>query len=115
MPRRTMPASAQRSALAPVRVAIVTLDNHLRGAVERADAALTRDNITLTLHAAADWDRDPASLDRAKGDVARADIVVATMLFLDDHVRAILPALEERREDCDALVGLMAAGEVVRL
>ena len=47
--------------------------------------------------------------------MAKADIVIATMLFLDDHVRAILPALEERREDCDAMVCLMSAGEVVEL
>ncbi|MBX7497098.1 magnesium chelatase subunit H [Qipengyuania sp. 6B39] len=99
----------------PVRVTIVTLDHHLKGAVERADAELGPDNIHLTLHAAADWDRDPAALERAKEDVAKADIVLATMLFLDDHVRAILPALEERREQCDAMLGLMSAGEIVKL
>lgn len=99
----------------PVRVAIVTLDNHLKGAAERADADLARDDIHLALHAAADWDRDPAALERAKAAVAEADIVIATMLFLDDHIRAILPALEARREACDAMIGLMSAGEVVRL
>jgi magnesium chelatase subunit H len=106
-----MPASA----LPRVRVAIVTLDNHLKGAVERADDVLARENVSLTLHAAADWDRDPATLDRAKDAVAKADIVIATMLFLDDHVRAIMPALEERREHCDAMLGIMSAGEVVKL
>ena len=99
----------------PVRVAIVTLDHHLKGAVERADGELRGDNIHLTLHAAADWDRDPTALTRANEDVAKADIVIATMLFLDDHVRAILPALEARRESCDAMLGLMSAGEIVKL
>ena len=99
----------------PVRVAIVTLDHHLKGAVERADSELSRDNIHLTLHAASDWDRDPATLEQAKAAVAEANIVVATMLFLDDHVRAILPALEARRESCDAMLGLMSTGEVVKL
>ena len=99
----------------PVRVAIVTLDHHLKGAVERADGELSRDNIHLTLHAASDWDRDPAALEQAKQAVAEANIVVATMLFLDDHVRAILPALEARRESCDAMLGLMSTGEVVKL
>ena len=106
-----MPAST----LPPVRVAIVTLDNHLKGAVERAEMELGRDNIAISLHAAADWDRDPATLERTKAEIARADIVIATMLFLDDHVRAILPTLTERRESCDAMIGLMAAGEVVKL
>ncbi len=103
------------SSLAPVRVAIVTLDNHLKGAVERADEELSRDNIHLSLHAAADWDRDSANLDATREAIAKADIVIATMLFLDDHVRAILPDLEARREECDAMLGLMSAGEIVKL
>ena len=106
-----MPGSARPQ----VRVAIVTLDNHLKGAVDRASAELADDDITLSLHAASDWDRDGTSLERTKRAVAKADIVIATMLFLDDHVRAIMPALEERREDCDAMLGLMSAGEVVKL
>ncbi len=100
---------------APVRVAIITLDNHLKGAVERADTTLSRDGISLSLHAASDWDRDTTTLDSAKAAIGEADIVIATMLFLDDHVRAILPTLEERREECDAMVCLMSAGEVVKL
>lgn len=106
-----MPASAA----APVRVAIVTLDNHLKGAVERAAAQLAPENIALTLHAATDWDRSAGTLDRAREAVARADIVIVSMLFLDDHIRAILPALDQRREACDAMVCLMSAGEVTRL
>lgn len=98
-----------------VRVVIVTLDNHLKGAVERASAKLEKQNISLSLHAAADWDRHGHALDAAKADIAKADIIIASMLFLDDHIRAILPALEERREDCDAMLGLMSAGEIVKL
>jgi len=103
------------SALPSVRVTIVTLDNHLKGAAERASEALAGENIHLTLHAASDWDRNPATLEETKTEVARADIVIATMLFLDDHVRAIKPALDERREHCDAILGLMSAGEIVKL
>jgi magnesium chelatase subunit H len=96
-------------------VVIVTLDNHLKGAVDRAYKVLAADNIDLSLHAAADWDRDPATLESAKAAIATADIIIATMLFVDDQVRAILPTLEERREHCDAMVCLMSAGEVVKL
>ncbi len=100
-----------------IRVVIVTLDNHLSGATERAAAQLTRENsgIVIDFHAAADWDRDPASLARCNADIARGDIVLATMLFLDDHIRAVLPALQARRESCDAMVCLMSASEVVKL
>lgn len=100
---------------APVRVVIVTLDNHLKGAVERANAELRRSRIAVTLHAASDWDADAAKLDEAKAAIADGDLVIATMLFLDDHIRAIMPALEARRENCDAMVALMSAAEVVRL
>ncbi|MDY7097134.1 MAG: magnesium chelatase subunit H [Pseudomonadota bacterium] len=100
---------------APVRVAIITLDNHLHGAVERADAMLSEENISLSLHAASDWDRDDGALESTLTAIGEADIVIATMLFLDDHVRAVMPALEARREDCDAMVCLMSAGEIVKL
>ena len=100
---------------APVSVAIITLDNHLKGAVERADALLSQESISLSLHAASEWGSDEAALAEAKAAIAEADIVIATMLFVDDHVRLIMPALEARREDCDAMVCLMSAGEIVKL
>jgi magnesium chelatase subunit H len=100
-----------------VRVVIVTLDNHLSGAVERAATTFAREGtgISIDFHAASDWDRNPASLDRARADIAQGDIIIATMLFLDDHIKAVLPALEARRESCDAMVGLMSGGDVVKL
>jgi magnesium chelatase subunit H len=98
-----------------VRVVIVTLDNHLAAAVERANHDMARDNISIGFYAASDWDRDPSVLERAKADIARADIIIATMLFLEDHVRAIHPALMARREHCDAIVGIMSAGDIVKL
>ena len=53
-----MPASA-----APLHVVIVTLDNHLSGAAERAAARFAQDgsNITIGFHAAADFSGDPAA------------------------------------------------------
>ena len=98
-----------------VRVVIVTLDNHLAAAVERANHDMARDNISIGFYAASDWDRDPNVLERAKADIARSDIIIATMLFLEDHVRAIHPALMARREHCDAIVGIMSAGDIVKL
>lgn len=101
----------------PLRVTIVTLDNHLAGAVERTQARFDKSGeaISIQFHAAADWDADPASLEACKADIARADIIIATMLFLDDHIRAVLPAIEARREDCAAMLGMMSGAEIVRL
>jgi len=99
----------------PVRVVIVTLDTHLAGAVERAGPALAAAGIELGFHAASEWDREPAALDRCRADIARGDIIIATMLFLEDHIQAVLPALEARRDACDAMIGLMSGSEIVKL
>jgi magnesium chelatase subunit H len=105
------------SAATPVRVVIVTLDRHLGGVVARAQADLRRNipGLCLTLHAATDWAEEPGALDRCLADIATGDIIISTMLFIEDHVRCVLPALQARREQCDAMIGAMSAGEIVRL
>ena len=113
-----MPDSVQPAVRStPVRVVIITLDNHLSGAVERAQATLltTAPGVTIGFHAAADWEDKPGALEAAHADIARGDIVLVTMLFLEDHIRAVLPQLQARRDACDAIVGLMSAGDVVKL
>ncbi len=101
----------------PVRVVVVTLDKHLAAVFTRAAAALRRDipGLTLVLHAATDWADDAGALERCRADIGRADVIVAAMLFMEDHVRAVLPALEARREHCDAIIGVLSAGEIIRL
>jgi magnesium chelatase subunit H len=101
----------------PIRVVIVTMDSHLSGAMGRAGAALKRylPNLSLTLHAADLWASDDAALKVCLDDIASGDIVVTTMLFLEDHIRLVLPALQARRDACDAMLCCMSAGEVVKL
>ncbi|MCV6593490.1 MAG: cobaltochelatase subunit CobN [Silicimonas sp.] len=109
-----MPA---RSAISPYRVVILTLDAHAAGPVDRASRRLARDfpGLEMVVHASAEWAECPASLEAAKADVARADIILTVLLFLDEHIRAILPALEARREACDAMVGVISEDAIVRL
>ncbi|MFZ4688948.1 MAG: magnesium chelatase subunit H [Polymorphobacter sp.] len=104
------------STSANVRVVIITLDNHLSGAIERARARFEREQpeVSIGFHAAADWEI-PAKLDAARADIARGDIIVTSMIFLEDQIRAIKPALEARREACDAMVNLMSASDIVKL
>ncbi|MGJ3649111.1 magnesium chelatase subunit H [Sphingomonas sp. GlSt437] len=101
----------------PVRVVVVTLDNHLSGAFQRAQAVFDRAHpgVTIGFHAAADWEEKPETLAAAKADIAQGDIILCTMLFLEDHIRAVIPDLVARREACDAMVGLMSAGDIVKL
>ena len=101
----------------PIRVVVVTMDSHLAQAATAAREALRPElpGLELSVHAADEWGDDPAALAACHEDIARGDIVIATMLFLDEHVRAVLSALQARREHCDAMLACVCAGEVVRL
>ncbi len=111
MPKRTSVASTSLSFV------MVTMDSHLSSATARAARQLAIDmpGVTLTIHAADEWGTDPESMQRCCDDLERADIIVATMLFMEDHFKPLLPILERRREQCDALICAMSSAEVVRL
>ncbi len=101
----------------PVRAVIVTLDNHLSSTVDGVRRQLRKEigGLELVLHAASRWNEDRDALERCRADLAQADIVIVTMLFMDEHVQPILPALKARRDQCDAMIVCMSAPEVVRL
>jgi magnesium chelatase subunit H len=100
-----------------MRVVIVTMDSHLASAAERANRTLARSmpGLKLVVHAAAEWGGDTAALERCHHDIAHGDIVIATMLFMEDHFLPVLPALKARRDNCDAMVCAMSAAEVMKL
>jgi magnesium chelatase subunit H len=100
-----------------VRMVIVTMDTHLAGTAERARAQIKSElpGFDLIMHAASEWSARPSTLQECIDDIGRADIVVVTMLFMEDHFNPILEALRARREQCDALVCAMSAPEVMRL
>ena len=99
------------------RIVIVTLDAHAAGPAARVSERLARDfpGLSVTVHAAAQWAENPAALEAAREDVLRGDIIVANLLFIEEHVQAILPQLKARRDACDAMIGVIADGEVVKL
>ncbi len=99
------------------RFVIVTLDRHAAGPAARIAPKLASDfpGLSLSIHAAAEWDKDPTALQAAQDDIAKADIVVTSVLFLEDHVKAILPDLAARRDACDAMVGLVSDQEITQL
>lgn len=112
MPKRI--SAADRT---PIRVVIVTMDSHLASAASRARATLCAElpGLDLAIHAADEWSCNPTALEHCREDIARGDIIVATMLFLDEHIQSVMPALAARRDHCDAMIGCLSAGEVVRL
>ncbi len=98
-------------------IAIVTLDAHSAGPVARAKTRLARDfpGLEITVHAAAEWGETPNALTEARRAIARADMIVANLLFLEEHVKPILPDLREARDRVDAFVGVIADAEIVKL
>ena len=105
------------SAVPPASVVLITLDGHVGTAFLRAKARLQKSlpALSLAVHAASDWDTHPDKLDQCKEDIARADLIIANMLFMEPHINAVLPALAARRDNCDALVCCMSAPEVMKL
>ncbi len=99
------------------RIAIVTLDAHSAGPAARVLPRLSADfpGLDISVHAAAEWHENPAALDAAREAVDRADMVVTTLLFLEEHLTAILPHIEAARDRADAVIGMVADAQIVKL
>ena len=99
------------------RFVILTLDAHAAGPAARIAPRLAKDfpGIEVSVHAAAEWAENPAALTRARAAVAQANIVVANLLFIEEHITAILPALQKVRPTLDAMVGVIADPQIVKL
>jgi magnesium chelatase subunit H len=112
MPKRI--SDAERIA---VRVTMVTMDSHFGAAVAVARDTLRKSvpGLELSLHSADEFSADPAALAACIADIAAADIVIAGMLFLEDHIRLVHAALNARRDTCDAMVCCLSAPEIMRL
>jgi magnesium chelatase subunit H len=99
------------------RFVIVTLDAHAAGPAARIGPRLAKDfpGIEVSVHAAAEWAENPAALARARSAVDAADFVMANLLFIEEHITAILPNLQAARERADAFVGVIADPAIVKL
>lgn len=109
----TNPSTAKHSA----KVVILTMDTHLNSAAQKARETLKRliPGLSFSIHSASEFSVDAHKLARCKAEIAGADILIVTMLFLEDHFLRILPDLQARREDYSAMVCIMSAAEVVKL
>ena len=98
-------------------VVLLTLDRHAAGPAARVAPSLAMDfpGLQLQIHAAAEWAKDEDALASAKADIATADIIVTSVIFLEEHIKAILPNLKARRDACDAMAGIIADQEIVQL
>ena len=101
----------------PINVVLVTLDNHVNGAIARAEKRLIHDlpGIHFSSFAATEWDGDPQSLADCHSAIAQGDIVIVTMLFMEAHIKAVSDALAARRDHCDAMICCMSGPEIMQL
>ena len=108
---------ADRADAPDLRVVLVTLDSLLAEPAKDAERNLRRlfPGLRLSVHAAADWAECPEKLEETKAAIAEAHIVVCGLIFLDDQIAAIRPALEAARDRLDAFGGLISAPEITKL
>ena len=113
MPKHT--TAAERGT--PMRVTLLTMDHHLASAASRVQRALNVElpGLVLKVHTAAQWRADAQALQACREDIAQADLVIASMLFMEDHFLPVLADLQARREHCDAMVCIMSAPEIMQL
>ncbi|MEL6296824.1 MAG: DUF3479 domain-containing protein, partial [Pseudomonadota bacterium] len=99
------------------RVVIITLDSHAAGPARKAQEVLLGDypGLDIQIFAAAEWGETPGAFEAAEEAVRHGDIILSNLLFLEEHVARILPALRARRDHCDAMVGIIADADVVKL
>ncbi len=108
---------ADKPLIPAYNVVIVTLDSHAAGPAARIAPRLAADfpGLTVSVHASAEWAGDPAALAACKSALAEADMVIANLIFIEEHITAILPDLTAARARADAFVGLIADKSIVSL
>ena len=99
------------------RVVIVTMDSHAAGPAARVSERLEKEfpGLKVSIHASAEWAENQEALEEARLAVKHGDLIIANLLFIEEHITAILPDLEARRDHCDAIIGMVSAKEIVSL
>ena len=99
------------------RISIITLDSHNAMPCERAWSNLIKDfnGLEVSIFAAAEWGENPSALAETKAAIDKSDIIIVNLLFLEDHIKPILPLLKARREKCDAMIGVVCDADLVKL
>jgi len=113
-----MTLKATKSIIQPsVRVLLLTMDTHLNSTVKRTIETLKRvaPFISLKIYSATEYTNDERILEKCRTDIAQADIIFVGMLFLENQFLPIIDDLKARRDQCDALVCVVSAAEVVKL
>ena len=117
MPKLTSAAKRPLQAQPPMRVVMLTMDTHLSSAANRSASLLAQKipGLQLRMHAASEYRASDEALSKCLQDIERADLVIVTMLFMEDHYLPVIDALTAKRHQCDAMVCIMSAPPVMQL
>ena len=117
MPKPTSAAKPAKANAPRMSVVLLTMDIHLASAASHAAERLATDvpGLHLQTHSASNWRDSDKALAACLGAIAQADLVIVTMLFMEDHFLPVLDALQARRMHCDAMVCIMSAPQVTQL
>jgi magnesium chelatase subunit H len=112
-----MPSTDKSLPREPLTMVIVTMDTHLSSATAMAARRLARQypGLVLEMHAASEFCASEEALVAVRAAIGRANILLVSMLFLEDHFKPILSDLQAARDRVDAMLCIMSAAEVVRL
>ena len=89
-----------------MRVVMLTMDTHLSSAANRSAALLAQKlpGLQFKMHAASEYRASDEALKKCLQDLDRADLVIVTMLFMEDHYLPVIDALTAKRHHCDCLL-----------
>ena len=101
----------------PYNIVIITLDSHAAGPVMRVAGRLSRDfpGLSVSVHAAAEWAETPEALAETRARIAEADMVLANLLFLEEHIAPVLDDMRAVRDKVDGMIGVIADAEIIKL
>ena len=100
MPKPTSAGKQASSNTPRMSVVLLTMDSHLASAAESAAERLARDlpGLHLQTHSASAWRDSDQALAACLAAMVQADLVIVTMLFMEDHFLPVLDALQARRD-----------------
>ncbi len=100
-----------------INIVILTMDGHLTSAAYQAGRDLAENGLKIDfkIFSASEWCASEKVLKDCLAAIEKGDLIIASMLFMEDHFKPVREALAERRSECQAMVCIMSAPEISSL
>jgi magnesium chelatase subunit H len=101
-----------------IKVVYVVLESQYQSALSQAVRQINENNPTLAIEISGyliEELRDPENYEEFKRDIQRANIFIASLIFIEDLAQKVVAAVEPHRDRLDAAVVFPSMPEVMRL